>query len=382
LNAPDLAPAAARASGGLAEQYAALVEQLRPLVARLERLDGVQAVEYLIEGLAEGLYMRGYGFNGVPIYLVDQPEEYLKDVYHEEALGETAPFAGLVARLAEGQVLLSPALAAYWQRRPGDMMPVGRDIRGTLLAAPVAGTVRSLPGIPLRTVNDRESFVSARIDYLNYLFGTRAYLIAAAGHPGLDTLDVLIPRVVLTVRSAPGVAPGTLRESVVRTLPVQPLEVRELDREVARLGSDMYIFLARQNFQIYLFGGLLLAVIGILAVALANYAEDRRTLVLLRIRGCGPRQMLQFFSSSLLAPSLVGLVFGAAVSLVVGYGITNLVWLLRELRTILTYLPTRLVLSDRTALVGALLVTLLVSIALLFSRWVFRKTAREGLAES
>ena len=381
LNAPDLVPAGALGRGGLAERVGLLEQRLRPLVSRLESLEGVQAVEYLIEGLAEGVYMRGYGFNGIPIYLVDRPRGYLASIYREEALGENAPFTALVDRLANGEILLSPALAAYWQRGPGDLMPVGRDVHGTLRSAPLAGTVRTLPGIPLRTVNDRDSFVGARIDYLNYLFSTRAFVVAAAGQPGLADLDVLIPRVVLTVRSIPGVAPEALRDRVVQALPAHPLEVRELEGEIARLGSDMYIFLARQNFQIYLLGGLLLAVIGILAVALANYAEDRRTLVLLRIRGCGPRQMLRFSSASLLAPSAVGLVFGALVSLIVGYGITNVVWLLRELRTILTYLPTRLVVSERTALVAALLVLLLVAIALASSRWVFRKTARESLAE-
>ena len=57
----------------------------------------------------------------------------------------------------------------------------------------------------------------------------------------------------------------------------------------------MYIFLARQNVQIYLLGGLILALIGIFSVAYANYVEDRRTLALLRIRGAGPADVVRFF---------------------------------------------------------------------------------------
>src|SRR5262249_37378993 len=157
-------------------------------------------------------------------------------------------------------------------------------------------SVRFLPGMPLTSVNDRESFISVRIDYLNHLFGNRAYLVASARNPALANLDLLIPRVVLTVQPRPGANLAALERSVLGALPAAPLEVRGLETEIGRLGSDMYVFLARQNVQIYLLGGLLLALIGIVAVALSNYAEDRRTLALLRVRGCGPGHLLRFFS--------------------------------------------------------------------------------------
>lgn len=382
LNAPDLVSAEALARGGLSDRFALVRSQVEPLTARLGQTPGVADATYMVEALVEGLYMRGYGFNGVPIYLVGQPQAYLRAVYHEEALGETGPFSTLIGQLTQGQALISPALANYWQRRPGDQMPVGRDTSGTMLPAPLAGTVRFLPGIPLASVNDRETLVSARVDYVNYLFNNRAYLVVDPQSPGLANLDVLIPRVVLAIRTQPGVLDrAAVRERVLGALPVEPLDVRELRTEISRLGSDMYIFLARQNVQIYLFGGLLLALIGVVSVALSNYAEDRRTLGLLRVRGCGPQQVLQFFSSGLFAPSVLGLIFGALVSLVVGYGITNVVWELRELRTILTYLPTHLVVSDRTAVIAGVHVLVLFGTALLFSKWVFRKTAREGLLE-
>jgi len=206
-------------------------------------------------------------------------------------------------------------------------------------------------------------------------------LAASANNPALADLDVLIARLVLTIVPKPGIDTTALKQAVLPALSVEPLQVRELHDEVARLGSDMYIFLARQNVQIYLLGGVLMALIGILAVAFSNYAEDRRTLGLLRIRGCGPRQILQFLSAGLSAPAVVGLVFGVLISLLVGYGITNLVWQLRELKTIMVYLTTHLAVSMQTALVGAFLILILVSILLFFSRWIFNRTAREGLSD-
>jgi ABC-type lipoprotein release transport system permease subunit len=134
--------------------------------------------------------------------------------------------------------------------------------------------------------------------------------------------------------------------------------------------------------QIYLIGGLLLATIGILSIAYANYIQDRRTLGLLRIRGVGPKHMLQFFGPSIFAPSFIGLVLGIFVSLVVGYGITNLVWQLRAVKNILLYLTTHIAISQTSVLITAGLFVLIASIGVIFSRWAFRKTAREGLSDN
>jgi ABC-type lipoprotein release transport system permease subunit len=216
---------------------------------------------------------------------------------------------------------------------------------------------------------------------LNYLFNNRPQLAAAATNSRIAQLDVLMPRLVLAATPAPGVDVATLKRAVMPALRVEPLQVRDLPEEVGRLGSDMYIFLARRNVQIYLIGGILLAAVGILAVALANYSEDRRTLGLLRIRGCGPRQILQFLSAGLSAPAVIGLAFGALISLLVGYGITNLVWQLRELKTVVVYLTTHLAVSMQTAAVGAALVLMLLAILIIFTRWIFGRTARESLAD-
>jgi len=365
---------------GLKARYEMMHAKLGPVLKKLGDLREVTSVGFITEGLVEGLYMPGYGLGGVPIYLVDDPQQYLKNFYHEETLGETSAFSQAILSLTQkDQVLLSAPLWRYWQREVGSSMPVGRDVHKEMVSAPVGGSVRFMPGIPVASVADRDSFVGSRVDYLNRMFNDRAYEVAAARNPRLAQLDVLLPRVMVVIRPAPGVSSQQLRSAVLGALPVTPLQVRDLDTEMARLGSDMYIFLARENVRIYLLGGIAMALIGIIAVALANYAEDRRTLGLLRIRGGGPRDVWHFLTANLVSPSLVGLALGMLIALLVGFGITNVLWKLRDLETIMRHLPTHLAVSGQTLAVAAILIGIVVGITLFFSRWVFRRTAREGL---
>jgi hypothetical protein len=322
------------------------------------------------------------GFSGLPVYLMGGADRYLNAVYFEPVLGEQGPFATLVRRLDDGRILASVPVGRFYKRTVDQPMPVGRTSAKTLARAPFGGSLHFLPGVPLRTVNDREGFISARVDYLNHLFASSPYLVGAEANPALANLDVLIPRVVLSIAGTPGVAPGQLRAAVLAVLDSPPFDIRDLRTEIGRLGSDMYIFLARQNVQIYLLGGFLLSLIGILAVAYANYVEDRRTLALLRIRGAGPRDAVRFFLPNVLGPSLIGLVIGALVSLAVGFGITRLVWELRQLQTVMSYLPTRLAVSEQTGIIAVTLVILLIAVVFAFGRWVFARTARQSLSES
>jgi ABC-type lipoprotein release transport system permease subunit len=127
--------------------------------------------------------------------------------------------------------------------------------------------------------------------------------------------------------------------------------------------------------RIYLVGGLLLALVAIVAVAVANYTEDRRTLAMLRIRGASPPALWRFLLATLLAPALLGLAIGAAAAGVAGFGLANYVWRLRAIRTVVQLLPTHLVVPPLTAGLVLLLVVLLVAVASAFSWWAFRHTA-------
>ncbi len=381
LNALDLMPAQAQSRGGLQQRIATLRYRLDPLVQRLEALPEIRSVATMIECLVEGLYMPDRGFSGLPMYLIGDTGNYLKSVYFEGPLGEQVPFEPLVKSLDEGRVLASSPVGKFYKRSMDQPMPVGRTSNQTVARVPFGGSLHFLPGVPLRTVNDREGFIGARVDYLNHLFASSPYLVGAEINPAFANLDVLIPRVVLSIAAAPGTTPGQLRAAVLANLDVPPLDLRDIKTEIARLGSDMYIFLARQNVQIYLFGGLLLAIIGIFSVAYANYVEDRRTLALLRIRGAGPVDVVRFFLPNVFGPSLIGLIIGGLISLAVGFGITKLVWDLRQLQTVMTYLPTRLAVSEQTVIIALVLIVLLFGIVLAFGRWVFARTARQSLLD-
>src|SRR5204863_6704146 len=157
--------------------------------------------------------------------------------------------------------------------------------------------------------------------------------------------------------------PASLQQAIVKALPFPPLEIHSLDQEVGKFGSDMYISMALANMRIYLVGGLVLALIAILAIAMANYSEDRRTLALLRIRGASPAAMWRFVAAMLLSPALVGLALGAVVAVLAGFGLANYVWRLREIRTVVQLLPTRLVIAPRAGWVALLLVGVLTGVA-------------------
>lgn len=382
LDALNFMPAENQSRGDLGARFAALKQRLDPMIGKLKSLKEVDDASYIVEGLVEGLYMPDRGFSGIPLYLIDNPRAHLDATYYEAAMGKTEPFAGLITRLSQGQVILSEAMADFYKRKVGGPMPVGRTVTGALQTVSYGGAMRFLPASPMRTVNDRDGLVSARLDYLNSLFGSSPYLVARGGDPALSSLDVLMPRIVVALKAAEGVTPARLRSAVLAALPVQPLEVRDRDLEVSRLGSDMYIFLARQNVQIYLLGGLALTFIGIFAVAYANYTEDRRTLALLRIRGGGPGHVMRFFVPGILAPSVLGLFLGAGVATAVGFGITKVIWELRALQTVMSYLSTRLVISAQTVLIGLLLIVLVCGVALFFGRWVMRHTLRQGLSDN
>lgn len=381
INALDLMPAEAQARGGWSERMETLRLKLDPMIARIEAQPGVQKVAYIVEGIVEGLFMPDRGFSGLPMYLVDDPERHLAAIYSEPELGQSGDFNTLVRQLGAGRTLGSSSVGAFYKKASGEAMPVGRTTDGRLQRMPYGGSVHFLPGMPLRTVNDREGFVAARVDYLNHLFTNAPYLVTARDDKALANLDVLVPRIIISVAATPGANSTDLRRVVVDAAGVEPLEVRDISTEMLRLGSDMYIYLARQNVQIYLFGGFLLALIGIYAVAYANYIEDRRTLALLRIRGAGPIDVVRFFLPNVLGPSLVGLVIGGGVALLVGFGITKLIWDLRQLQTVLNYLPTRLALSAETAAVASILVAVIVGIVFVFASWIFARTARQGLLE-
>jgi hypothetical protein len=365
---------------GLGGQVQAIRRELKERLAKFHN-PAVTSTEYIFEAILPGFFFPGYGLSGVPLYLIDDPQRYLKNAIFEEKLGVTGKFSEVIAELKGQTIAASPPVAAFWNLSAGEPVLLGADLSKKPVLVPASGIVGFLPGMPPRSISDRQSYVSARIDYLNYLSSTDAYLLGTMDNQRMANLKVLIPRILLLVRLKPDGDAGSIVKSLSQALKARPLEVRELKRELKKVGGDMFIFLALENMRIYLVGGVLLALIAILAIALTNYLEDRRTLGLLRVRGVSPAQLFGFFASSLLAPALLGLVVGLLVAGVAGFGLTNLIWSLRELKSVVHLLPTHLVISDWTVWISLGLLAVVVTIALLFSLWVFRRSARTSMME-
>lgn len=380
FNAPDLVDVAFL-RGPLGHEMQALEPVLRDLVARIARTPGVRGATYLVEAVLPHFYLPDYGLKGVPMYLVGDLDAYLAGTYWEPEVGVTASFSQTLAPLAAGAVAVSRPVAEFWRLAPGVPVLVGLDRRREALMRPTGGVLAHLPGIPPRTVTDRQGFVQARIDYLNYLLSHQGYLVGLARDPHLEALDLLIPRCVLLVRTDPAVPPETMRRALLDALPARPLEVHHLAEERAKIATDMFIALALANLRIYLAGGAFLALVAVLAIALANYAEERRTLALLRIRGASPAHLWRLGLATLVAPALVGLLIGFGTALLAGFGLANYVWALRELQTVIQRLPTRLVVPPLAGVVLAGLALVVLTMAAMLSWWVFRRTAQERIRE-
>lgn len=380
FNSPDLADVN-QLEGGLGAQYHALLPGTERVMTALQKVPGVLSATSLIEAILPNFYFPGYGLRGVPLYLVVKPDHYLENVYAEPELGITDRFRNLVAATQKGEVAVSPPVEDFWQIPQGGSLILGRDDQQRSLSAPLSGVLAFLPGMPPRTVTDRQGFVQARIDYLNFLFSNNAYMVASPDAPQLAGMQVLIPRVIVLVKLDGKTPLEAVGENLLRASPVPPMEAHNLGQEIQKAGSDMFIYLALENMRIYLAGGLLLAVIGILAIAMTNYAEEHHTLALLRIRGTSPGLIWRFLLAMLTAPALLGVILGGLAALVAGYGLANYLWKLREIETVVGYLPTHLVVSALTLEIILWIVALLVAVASLFSFWVYRKTAHENVLE-
>jgi hypothetical protein len=380
FNAPDLVDID-RLSGTASSQLAALKPEIEKVVRSLAGVQGVRDSTYMIEAVLPSFYLPGYGLRGVPLYLLDSTDVYRGRVYSEPSVGLSAAFDTILARTHD-EVAVSPPVADFWRLEPGSQMLLGMDADRRAVGAKTAGILAFLPGLPPKSVTDRQGYVQARVDYLNYLFSSNAYVATSADNAQLASLQILIPRIIVLLRTGGTVDPAAFQTSVAKAARFPPLEIHSLTQEIGKVGSDMYISLALANMRIYLIGGLMLALIAILAVAMANYSEDRRTLALLRIRGASPTSMWRFVVAMLLSPALVGLALGAGSAVLAGFGLANYVWRLREIRTVVQLLPTHLVVGPLAAWVVLLLIVMLVGVASGFSWWVYRDTAHESMQEA
>jgi hypothetical protein len=281
----------------------------------------------------------------------------------------------------------SPAIAQFWDAPVGAQLRLGSDQAGNTVTLPAAGTLAFLPGMPPRSVTDRQGYVDARVDYLNYLFDNAAYMVGEASNPKLQALQVFIPRTILlvkvdrTIMSSPADA-ARLQAEVLKRFPTPPLEIHTLPKELHKVGNDMFVSLSLENMRIYLVGGIGLALIAIFSIAFANYVEDRRTLALVRVRGTSPALLRRFLAAMLVTPALIGLLLGALTALIAGFGLTNYVWKLRAIHSVVQLLKTHLLISELAIAIAVFLLAVVVFAAWAFGWWSFHRSARERIRES
>src|SRR5205807_9211633 len=138
----------------------------------------------------------------------------------------------IVARAANGEVAVSPPVADFWRLDPGTQVLLGLDSERRGVAAKTAGILAFLPGIPPKSVSDRQGYVQARVDYLNYLFSSNAYLATSADNAQIGPLQLLIPRIIVLLRTEGTVDPVTFRNAIAKAAPFPPLEIHSMSQEL------------------------------------------------------------------------------------------------------------------------------------------------------
>ena len=148
--------------------------------ASLKGVQGVRSVTWMVESVLPSFYLPGYGLKGVPLYLLGSSDAYMQNVYYEPEVGMTADFAHIMSRVRAGGTASSLPVSEFWRLNEATPVLLGMDSERRAISLPSAGTFGFLPGIPPRSVTDRQGYVQARVDYLNHLFSSNAYLVAGS----------------------------------------------------------------------------------------------------------------------------------------------------------------------------------------------------------
>src|SRR5262249_57817522 len=83
---------------GLGAQVQAIRSALKERLAQF-RHPAVISTEYIFEAILPGFFFPGYGLSGVPLYLIDEPQRYLKNAIFEETLSVTGKFTDRIPEL-------------------------------------------------------------------------------------------------------------------------------------------------------------------------------------------------------------------------------------------------------------------------------------------
>lgn len=373
----------ARDAGGL-RTAAGHAQVFGPGLAAIERairadpnVTGVTLVEQYI---APDVYVPNQ--QGLLVNLLQSASTYLGLVYSEPQLGAGRPFRDIIRDSADGNLITSTGLLQMRE------IPMHKDIAlgfngDEPVPARLDDAIAFLPGQPSIDVAQREGFAAAEVDYLNYLLGSDARVVAARQtfeRGPLSRLHMLPSRFVFIVRMANGAAEDDIR-GLIRTMPIQPQDVRWQAEERRKLSRDMFISLALANMNVFMIGGLVLAIAGVVVVGLANFLSERRTFSLLRLRGLPLPTVLRVSLSIFLVPVLTGVALGTLLGAIAGFGLAEAIWQLPRIYGVAGLLGSRMVFSGSAAAIVAAFGAILLIVALCFALWPFRGTANENLKD-
>lgn len=320
---------------------------------------------------------------GLFINLIDSPSDYLDTVYREEGLGLSRKFSEIV-RGTDGNTFATSA--GFMNVRA---VPLNREVAlgydgDAAVPAAFTDVLAFLPGQPTSEVAQREGYAAAEVDYLNYLLGNDARVVTGTKRfltGPLSKLEMLPSRAVFILRMKPGTSEGDI-QALARSLPVRPANVRWLAEEQRRIGRDMFISLALANMQVFMIGGLILSVAGVIVVGLANFLSERRTFSLLRLRGLPVSTLIRVSLSIFLAPVAAGIAAGVALGILAGFGISEAIWQLPRIYGVAGLLEKNIDFSSTAALIVLCFSTALLVVALAFALWPFRRSANENFRKS
>lgn len=355
------------------------ISSMRSLIAAQEEVASVVTIEQFV---IPGIYIPGQ--SGLAFNVIEDPEKYLRLVYYEEGLGITRNFSDIIGSLREGNVPASQGLFRIRSIPLDREVILGYGMEGRPIHTRLSEVIAFLPGQPALGIENREGFVTAEMNYLNHLLRSDARIIASAEHvrgPDLRELEVIPSRVVFMVESREGVSKEELARKITTILPVKPEQVRWEALERERVSKDMFISLALENMKVYMVGGLALALASVTAIALVNFAADRRTFALLRLRGIPLPILLRIALSIFLIPVVGGVIIGGVLGAISGYGISQVVWDLPRVHGLAGFLSNHLVFSNSAWAIVVGLSFLFAAIALSLGLWLFRRTAREAIRE-
>jgi len=321
---------------------------------------------------------------GLALTLIENPATYLKDAPHTASLGLTRPFSTIISDLSGDKLPVSHGLLKVRRIHTNQPIIIDYHSNGAVIRSQFSDVFAFLPGQPTLGVDQHKGFALAEIDYVNTIMASDARAAASASsfaRGELGNLEVTPSRLVVLLRTGSAVNEPSIRK-LVAALPVKPQSVRWVQKETEAAGKDMFVSLAIENMKVFLVGGLILAITGIVAVNIVNFRSERRTFGLVRLRGASPADMVRILLAFFLSPVLVGVLMGGILGVLSGFATSQAIWNMPRIFGVAGLLPGHLSISPETVLVTFGFGLVLLLVALLLAVAPLRYSTSKNIRES